>query len=141
MKNAVKRIAHFLDTRPLGVFALAFGVRDMLLGFGLLLVLSGLSQSVLFENLNELGGAQVYGAILVVVSVVTMTAAALRHRVTARVALAIQAWFWLFACMSYLFNGNPLMASLFMVMCCIPSGYLAYFSKHAVVDTTAQQGL
>lgn len=134
-------MARFLNNKPLSFFASVFALRDLAFGFGLLLALSDLSHSVLVANLNELGGAQIYGAFLVIVSCVTATAGVLKNLPITRFGLTVQAWFWLFACMSYLFNGNWLLAVIFMLMCSIPSGYLAYFYRytpyHEGVDTAA----
>lgn len=130
MKNVAKEVAYFLNTRPLCFLSTVLSVRDFVIGFALLLALPDLTQTLLYSNLNELGGAWIFGALLMVISVVTGVAAVRDETKWTRRGLQVGAWFWLFACVSYLIHGNYVLAIIFGLLASIPSGYLAFYYKH-----------
>lgn len=130
MKNAAREVAYFLNNRPLCFLSTVFSARDFVIGIALLLALPDLTQSLLYANLNELGGAWIYGVLLMVISVFTGFAAIADKTKWTRRGLQVGAWFWLFACVSYLIHGNYILALTFGVLSSIPSGYLAFYYKH-----------
>lgn len=133
MKKVVKEVAYFLNTRPLCFLSTVLSARDFVIGIALLLTLPDLSQSLLYSNLNELGGAWIYGALLMVISVFTGVAAVADKAAWTRRGLQVGAWFWLFACVSYLFHGSLVLAMIFGLLASIPSGYLAFYYKHLTI--------
>lgn len=130
MNNVAKEVAYFLNTRPLCFLSTVLSARDFVIGIALLLALPDLTRSLLFANLNELGGAWIYGILLMVISVVTGVAAVADKTKWTRRGLQVGAWFWLFACVSYLTHGNYILALTFGLLASIPSGYLAFYYKH-----------
>lgn len=133
MKNVAKEVAYFLNNRPLCFLSIVFSIRDFIIGLGLLWPLSDMTHSLLYANLNELGGAWIFGALLMVISVLTGVAAVADNNKLTRTGLQVGAWFWLFACMSYLMNGNVTFSILFLFLASVPSGYLAFYYKHTPI--------
>lgn len=130
MITAAKEVCYFLNNRPLCFLSMTFSLRDIALGFGLLFNRPDLSRTILYSNLDELGGAWVYGLILMLVGLFTLCTAARERTKYTQLGLRVQSWFWLFACMSYLFHGNFLLSIIFGLMMSIPSGYVAFYYKH-----------
>ena len=133
MKNTAKEVAYFLNNRPLCFLSTVFSVRDFILGMALFLTVGDLSQSRLVANLNELGGAQIYGIVFMVIAILTAgTAIADKTRWT-KFGLQVQAWWWLFAGVTYVMNEQYWLALIFGAMCSIPSGYLAFYYKYTPI--------
>jgi hypothetical protein len=133
MKNAAKEVAYFLNNRPLCFLSTVFAVRDFILGLALFLTLHDIQSGHLYKNLQELGGARTYGMVFMVIAVFTaVTAIANKTRYT-KFGLQVQAWFWLFAGITYVINGNYILALIFGAMCSIPSGYLAFYYKYTPI--------
>jgi uncharacterized membrane protein HdeD (DUF308 family) len=129
MNKAAREVAYFLNNRPLCFLSTVFAIREILIGIGLLFAVHDVSRTLLFHNLSQLGGAGIYGVILIVIGVMqAVTAIADKSRWT-RWALEAGSWFWLFACCTYLFNGNWLPSLIYLFMCSIPSGYIAFYYK------------
>lgn len=130
MTNAAKEVGYFLNNRPLCFLSTVFSIRDFVLGLALFLQVNDLSQSRLVANLNELGGAWIYGIIFMVIAVMTATSAIANKTSITKLGLQVQAWWWLFACVTYLINGNFWLAIIFGVLASVPSGYLAFYYKY-----------
>lgn len=130
MIKAAREVAYFLNNRPLCFLSTVFSLRDVFMGSGLLFNRPDISRTILFHNLDQLGSARLYGLILLLVGVYTMATAIKERTKWTKFGLRMQSWFWLFACFSYLLNGNILLAAVFGFMCSIPSGYIAYYYKY-----------
>jgi hypothetical protein len=135
MTNAAKEVRYFLNNRPLCFLSTVFSIRDFILGLALFLGVHDLSQSRLVANLNELGGAWIYGIVFMVIAATTATSAIANNTSITKLGLQAQAWWWLFACVTYLvngniWNGNIWLALIFGVLASVPSGYLAFYYKH-----------
>lgn len=130
MKRAAKEVAYFLNTRPLCFLSTVFSLRDFLLGLSFVLGVPDLTRTILHRNLDQLGGAWIYGIIFMVIAVFTAGTAILDKNKLTRLGLQVQAWFWMFACITYIVNFNYMLSLIFGLMCSIPSGYLAFYYKY-----------
>jgi hypothetical protein len=129
MTKTAKEVAYFLNTRPLCFLSTVFALRDMLIGIGLLFAVPDIARTLLYRNLGELGGAWIYGLLLVIISIVQgLTALSNNTRLT-RWSLEFSAWFWLFAVCTYAVNGNWILAGIYIFMCSFPSGYIGWYYK------------
>lgn len=128
MNNAAKQAAYFLNNRPLCFLSTVFGVRDILVGLALALP-SEWHKTVLYSNLDQLGGAAVYGWLLTLVALFASITAVREHTRWTQFGLRVQSWFWLFAVMSYALTGHYIFAVTDLFMCCIPAGYVAFYYK------------
>lgn len=133
MKNTAKEVAYFLNNRPLCFLSTVFSLRDVFLGFGLAFNRPDLSRSILYHNLDQLGGAWIYGALLMVIALFTGITAVRDYTKLTQLGLRFQSWFWLFACVSYLMNGNVLLASVWATCASIPAGYIAFYYKYTPI--------
>lgn len=132
MTKTAKEVAYFLNTRPLCFLSTVFGVRDIIVGLALFFGREW-DRTVLYSNLNELGGAWLYGIILAVVSLfVVVTAVADQTKYT-KVGLRAMSWFWLFATFSYLLDGYFIFGAGALLLSSIPAGYIAFYYKHTPI--------
>jgi hypothetical protein len=129
MTKAIKEFAYFLNNRPLCFLSTVFAARDFLFGIGLLFAVHDLARSLLYRNLSELGGAWIYGVILIVIALVQAVTAVKDNTRWTRWSLEAGSWFWLFTSASYLVNGNWLPALIYLFMCSVSSGYIAFYYK------------
>lgn len=133
MTNAAKEVAYFLNNRPLCFLSTVFSVRDFILGLAMFLQVHDLAQSRLVANLNELGGAWIYGIVFMVIAVLTATTAIANKTDLTKFGLQVQAWWWLFAGVTYLVNGNFWLFAIFGLLASVPSGYLAFYYKYTPI--------
>lgn len=133
MTKTVKEVGYFLNNRPLCFLSTVFSVRDFILGLALFLGVSDLSQSRLVANLNELGGAWIYGIVFMVIALLTAGTAIADKAAWTKFGLQAQAWWWLFAGVTYLINGNFWLAAIFGLLASVPSGYLAFYYKYTPI--------
>lgn len=129
MTKAAKEVAYFLNTRPLCFLSMVFALRDFAIALGLFFAVPDIARTLLFRNLDELGGAAVYGAILAVIAVIQLISAVTDRVRFTRLALDASAFFWLFGVFSYGMNGNWLPAVIYIFMCSLPSGYISFYYK------------
>jgi hypothetical protein len=133
MRKAAKEVAYFLNNRPLCFLSTVFAIRDFVIGLALLTHYREIAQTVLYHNLNELASAGLFGVILMVIAVVTGVTAIADRKKWTQWGLQFSAWFWLFACISYMFSGTFLFAAIFGLMCSIPAGYVSFYYKHTPI--------
>lgn len=135
MTRAAKEVAYFLNNRPLCFLSTVFSLRDIFLGFGLAFNRPDLSRTILHSNLDQLGGAWIFGILLMVVGIYTGVTALRERTKWTQFGLRVQSWFWLFACISYLLNGNFLLSMIWLCCASIPAGYIAFYYKfHPIWD-------
>lgn len=130
MTRAAKEVAYFLNNRPLCFLSIVFSLRDVFIGFGLLFNRPDLTRTILHHNLDQLGGAGIFGLILMVVGIYTGITAVRERTKFTQFGLRVQSWFWLFACLSYLLNGSVLLSMIWLTCASIPSGYIAFYYKY-----------
>jgi hypothetical protein len=133
MTKAAKEVAYFLNNRPLCFLSTVFSFRDALLGFGLLFGRPDFTRTLLHHNLDQLGGAWIYGLLIMIIAIFTGFTAVRDYTKLTQLGLRVQSWFWLFACVSYLINGNYLLASVWFFMASLPSGYIAFYYKYTPI--------
>jgi hypothetical protein len=132
MKNAAKEVAYFLNNRPLCFMSTVFGLRDILVGIALAWPRE-YDRTVLYSNLNSLGGARLYGVVLALIALfVVVTAVSDNTRYT-QMGLRVQSWFWLFAALSYALTGFWVFALANLLMCAVPAGYTAFYYKYTPI--------
>lgn len=140
MTRAAREVAYFLNNRPLCFLSTVFSLRDICLGFGLAFNRPDLSRTILHENLDQLGGAWLFGILLMVIGTYTGVTALRERTKWTQYGLRAQSWFWLFACFSYLLNGNILLAMIWLCCASIPAGYTAFYYKwHPIWDSPKRE--
>lgn len=132
MSKTAKLIAYFLNNRPLCFLSTVFGARDVLVGLALVFP-SDYRNTVLYANLNELGGAAVYGLALAFVALIVAVSALSDHPRLTQWGLRILSWFWLFAAISYGLTGHYVFAMANLLICCIPAGYISFYYKWTTI--------
>lgn len=136
MTNAAKEVAYFLNNRPLCFLSTVFSIRDFVLGLAMFLALPDVTQTLLYANLQQLGGAHgaaIFGMAFMVIALLTAGTAVASKTAWTKFGLQAQAWWWLFACMVYLMNGNWILAIIFGLLASVPSGYLAFYYKYTPI--------
>lgn len=128
MSKVAKHIAYFLNNRPLCFLSTVFGLRDLVVGLAFIFP-SDWHRTVIFGNLNALGGAGLYGALLVLISIVVIVGAISDKTKLAQWGLRGLSWFWLFAAISYIESGNWVFALSNFLICCLPAGYISFYYK------------
>lgn len=132
MKNAAKEVTYFLNNRPLCFLSTVFGLRDVLVGIALALPRE-YNRTVLYSNLDALGGARLYGILLAVIALFVVVTAISDNTKFTQLGLRVQSWFWLFACVSYLLTGFWVFSLANLLMCAIPCGYIAFYYKYTPI--------
>lgn len=136
MTKTAKEVAYFLNNRPLCFLSTVFSARDFALGVGMFFALPDITHSLLYQNVRALGGSYgpaVFGLVFMLIAVLTAgTAIADKTRWT-KFGLQAQAWWWLFSCITYMMNGNWILAIIFGFLASVPSGYLAFYYKHTPI--------
>lgn len=140
MSKIARRITYVLNNRPLCFLSIVFGVRDFLVGLALVFP-SDYRGTVLYGNLNTLGGAAFYGATLAAIALaVVVTAAVDRARFT-QWGLRLMSWFWLFAAISYGLTGHWVFAVANLLICSIPAGYISFYYKWTMLPDSRWQSV
>jgi len=129
----MKRIYHFLKYRPLSILAMAGGIRDILLGAGFLTGFIQITQTLIYQNYEELvpgysGGF--VGLLLILSGLAVIYFATQTKRVGLVHALNVQAFLWLFSTIMYILNGHLLLAAIFGVFFTFPAGFIAFYVKY-----------
>lgn len=132
MTKTAKEVAYFLNNRPLCFLSTVFSIRDFILGLALLLGVQDLAHTKLVANLEQLGGAWIYGIVFMVVALLTAGSAIADKVEWTQYGLRFQSYTWLFTCLTYLVAGNIWLALIFGFMASVPSGYLAFYYKYRV---------
>lgn len=128
MSKTAKLIAYFLNNRPLCFLSTVFGVRDVLVGLALVFP-SDYHNTVLYANLNQLGGAGLYGVLLAAVALIVAVSATTEYTRYTQWGLRAMSWFWLFAAISYGLTGHWVFAFANLLICSIPAGYISFYYK------------
>lgn len=132
MFNAARRFAFFLNTRPLCFLSVVFGLRDIVVGLGLIFP-SDYRSTVLYQNLSELGGAAIFGWLLTISSILLIVSAVMNNMRIAHQVLSLMSWFWLFGALSYFLSGHWVFGLANMFMCSLPAGYIAFYYKWMMI--------
>lgn len=132
MSKAAKRIAYFLNNRPLCFLSVVFGLRDFLVGLALVFP-SDYHGTVLYSNLNQLGGAALYGVLLAAIALSVVVASAVDQGKWTQWGLKAMSWFWLFAAISYGLTGHWIFAAANLLICSLPAGYISFYYKWVVI--------
>jgi hypothetical protein len=131
MPNYAKRIAYVLNTRPLAFLSVVFALRDALVGLALMFP-SDYQRTVLVANLNQLGGAALYGSFLAALSLVTVLSVGYKYPKYTKYGLQLCAGFWMFAALSYALSGFWVFAAVNFLMCVVPESYVVFCQKFKV---------
>lgn len=130
---SMNKIRFFCKYRPLSVLAMAGALRDILLGIGFLIGLEQITQTLIYQNYDELIpgiSGPVVGVLLVAISLCTIGFAAMTKRVALTGALKVQAALWLFSTLMYILNGHWLLAGIFGIFFCFPAAFIAFYVKY-----------
>ncbi len=129
----MKPLFHFLKYRPLSILAMAGAVRDILLGIGFIVGWTQITQTLIYQNYDELWpgySGMVAGIVFVVIGIGLIWAAINTKRDWLVHALNVQAFFWLFSTLMYALNGHFLLAMIFGVFFTFPAGFTAFYVKY-----------
>lgn len=132
MNNAAKEAIYFLNNRPMCFLSTIGALRDILVGIALSWP-KDWDHTVLYSNLETLGGARLYGMTLAVIALFVAVTAVRDYTKLTQIGLRVQSWFWLFASISYLSAGYWVFALGDFLMFSVPAGYIAFYYKYTPI--------
>lgn len=119
--------------RPLSILAMASAIRDILLGIGFIAGWSDITQTLIYQNYNDLFpgySGPVVGILFILAGVSIIIGAVKTNRRFMVQALNFQALAWLFSTIVYMLNGNFILAAIFGTFFSFPAGFMAFHIKY-----------
>lgn len=129
----MKRVNFFMKYRPISILAMAGAIRDILLGIGFIAGWSDITQTLIYQNYNDLfpGFSGPLVGILFILAGLSICVGAVRtNRKFMVQALNFQALAWLFSTFVYILNGNFILAGIFGIFFSFPAGFMAFHIKY-----------